>query len=75
VTEQSSSRRRSERAIAAWMSRFSQIVRASGPVGRRASNFALQKADLLLISGAGMAVSIIGFNVESLALRVRKGSE
>jgi len=51
---------------------YSLHLGAFGPVGRRASNFALQNADLMLSVGAGLAISAIGFNAKAFAPRAKK---
>ncbi|HEY3172103.1 MAG TPA: thiamine pyrophosphate-binding protein [Thermoanaerobaculia bacterium] len=45
---------------------------AFGPVGRRASNFALQNSDLILSIGASLSVASIGFNAAGFAPKARK---
>jgi acetolactate synthase I/II/III large subunit len=45
---------------------------AFGPVGRRASNFALQNSDLILSVGASLSIASIGFNAAGFAPKARK---
>jgi acetolactate synthase-1/2/3 large subunit len=45
---------------------------AFGPYGRRAANFAVQNADLLLSIGAGLTIAAIGFNTAGFAPSARK---
>lgn len=45
---------------------------AFGPVGRRASNFALQNSDLILSIGASLSIASIGFNAAGFAPKAKK---
>jgi acetolactate synthase-1/2/3 large subunit len=49
-----------------------QHMGAFGPVGRRASNFALQNSDLILSIGASLSIASIGFNAAGFAPKARK---
>jgi len=45
---------------------------AFGPIGRRAANFAVQNADLLLSVGASLSIASTGFNTAGFAPRAKK---
>ncbi|HYH07572.1 MAG TPA: thiamine pyrophosphate-binding protein [Thermoanaerobaculia bacterium] len=45
---------------------------AFGPIGRRAANFALQNADLVVSIGASLSISATGFNTAGFAPKAKK---
>jgi len=45
---------------------------AFGPIGRRAANFAVQNADLLVSIGASLSIASTGFNTAGFAPRAKK---
>ena len=51
---------------------YPEHMGAFGPIGRRASNFAVQSSDLVISVGASMSIAATGFNTAGFAPRAKK---